>query len=55
MVVDYRKVNAGILFDSCPLPTIEQAFDQFAGADIFSILDLNSAYYQVPLTPGDVE
>ena len=51
MVVDYRKVNAKILFDSYPLPTIEQAFDQFTVAVIFSILDLNSAYFQVPLTP----
>ena len=51
MVVDYRKVNAKTLFDSYPLPTIEQAFDQFAGAVIFSILDLNSAYFQIPLTP----
>ena len=51
MVVDYRKVNAKIVFDSYPLPTIEQAFDQFAGAVIFSVLDLNSAFFQVPLIP----
>jgi hypothetical protein len=51
MVVDYRKVNAKILFDSYPLPTLEQAFDQFTGAVIFSIFDLNSAYFQIPLTP----
>jgi hypothetical protein len=51
MVVDYRKVNSKIVFDSYPMPTIEQAFEQFAGAAIFSVLDLNSAYYQIPLTP----
>jgi hypothetical protein len=50
MVVDYRKVNSKIMFDSYPMPTIEQAFQQFAGAAIFSILDLNSAYFQIPLT-----
>jgi len=33
------------------MPTIEQAFEQFAGAAVFSVLDLNSAYFQVPLTP----
>ena len=51
MVVDYRKVNAKILFDSHPLPTLEQAFDQFTGAVIFSTFDLNSAYFQIPLKP----
>jgi len=28
-VVDYRKVNAKVLFDSYPMPSINQAFDQF--------------------------
>lgn len=26
-------------------------FDQFSGAVVFSVLDLNSAYFQIPLTP----
>ena len=51
LVVDYRKVNAKILFDSYPLPTIDQAFEQFSGAVVFSLLDLNSAYFQIPLSP----
>jgi hypothetical protein len=33
------------------LPKIEQAFQHFSGATVFSVLDLNSAYYQTPLTP----
>ena len=49
MVVDYRKVNAKIVFDSYPMPTVEQAFEQFAGA-VLSVFDLNSAYFQFPLT-----
>ena len=51
LVVDYRKVNAKVVFDSYPLPTIDQAFDHFSGAVVFSVLDLNSAYFQIPLTP----
>jgi hypothetical protein len=51
MVVDYHKVNQTICFDSYPLPKIEQAFQHFSGATVFSVLDLNSAYYQIPLTP----
>jgi len=50
MVVDYRKVNAKVVFDSYPMPTIEQALDQFGRAVVFSVLDLNSAYYQIPLS-----
>ena len=50
MVVDYRKVNAKIVFDSYPMPNVEQAFEQFAGAVVFSVFDLNSAYFQIPLT-----
>jgi hypothetical protein len=32
------------------MPTIEQALEQFGGAAVFSVLDLNSAYYQIPLS-----
>jgi hypothetical protein len=50
MLVDYRKVNSKVVFDSYPMPTIEQAFEQFGGAGVFSVLDLNSACYQIPLS-----
>jgi hypothetical protein len=50
MVVDYRKVNAKVAFDSYPMTNIEQAFEQFGGAVVFSVLDLNSSYYQIPLS-----
>ena len=50
MVVDYRKVNTKIVFDSYPLPTIDQAFEQLGGASVFSVFDLNSAYFQIPLS-----
>jgi hypothetical protein len=50
MVVDYRKVNAKVIFDSYPMPTIDQAFEQFGGAVRFSVFHLNSANYQIPLS-----
>jgi hypothetical protein len=34
------------------MPSVEQAFEHFAGARVFSVLDLNSAYFQIPLTPA---
>jgi len=48
IVVDYREVNAKVVFDSYPMPTINQAFEKFGGAVRFLVLDLNSAYYQIP-------
>ena len=33
------------------MPTIEEALAQFGNATIFSVFDLNSAYYQIPLSP----
>jgi hypothetical protein len=54
LVVDYRKVNSKINFDSYPLTTIDQALQLFSGAVVFSVLDLNSAYFQIPLTPAAV-
>jgi len=50
MMVDYRNVNPKIIFDSYPMPTIDQAFEQLDGAVVFSVFDLNSAYYQIPLS-----
>jgi hypothetical protein len=50
LVVDYKKVNAKVVFDSYPMPTIDQAFEQFGGAAVFTVLDLNSAYYQISLS-----
>jgi len=55
MVVDYRKVTSMLVFDSYPMPIIEQTFEQFAGAVVFSVLNLNSAYFQAPLPPEAVE
>jgi hypothetical protein len=49
MVVDYRLLNKKVVFDAFRMPTVEHAFANFSGAKIFSVLDLNSAYYQIPL------
>jgi hypothetical protein len=50
MVVDYRLLNRKIVFDAFPMPNVEAAFANFGKAKIFSVLDLNSAYYQIPLS-----
>jgi len=48
--VDYHKVNSKVVFDSYPMPLIEKALEQFGRAVMFSVLHLNSAYYQILLT-----
>jgi len=55
LVVDYRKVNAKVVFDSYPMLTIDQALDQFSGASVFSVLDLKLAYYQIHSLSGAAE
>jgi hypothetical protein len=50
MVIDYRLLNKKVVFDAFPMPSVEHAFSNFQGAKVFSVLDLNSAYYQIPLS-----
>ena len=55
MCVDYRRLNSVTKFDSFPLPRLDEALDAFAGATVFSSLDLAMAYHQVPVKPSDIE
>jgi hypothetical protein len=50
MVVDYRLLHKKVVFDAFPMQTVEHAFAEFHNAKVFSVLDLNSAYYQIPLS-----
>ena len=42
-------------FDCFPLQRLDETLDEFAGATVFSSLDLAMAYHQVPVKPSDVE
>ena len=54
MVVDYSQtVNRYTLLDAYPLPNINEQISEIAKWNVFSTLDLKSAYYQIPLYPGD--
>jgi hypothetical protein len=50
IVVDYRRLNKKIVFDAFPMSNVDCAFGNFRDATIFSVLNLNSAYYQIPLS-----
>lgn len=47
--VDYRHLNAVTINDVYPLPRKEESLSRLEGVKIFSIMDLESGYWQVPL------
>ena len=54
MVVDYSQtVNRYTLLDAYPLPNINEQISEIAKWNVFSTLDLKSAYYQIPLCLAD--
>ena len=55
MCVDYRKLNKVLVQNSYPLPNIQDLLASFKGASVYSVLDLKSGYYQLPLNPADRE
>jgi hypothetical protein len=44
-VVDYRALNEKIVIETVPLLDIHSCFHWFAGATVFTTLDLNSAKF----------
>ena len=51
--VDYRKLNAVTINDPYPIPNIEAALSKLRGATVFSSLDLESGFWQIPLKKED--
>jgi hypothetical protein len=53
LCVDYRLLNAVTINNKCPLPHIDILFDQLAGAQVFSKIDLRSGYHQINIRAED--
>jgi hypothetical protein len=51
--VDYRRLNAITLRDSYPLLRMDDCIDSPGDANIFTTLDCNSGYWQIPVRPED--
>ncbi len=49
LCIDYRKLNERVILESCPPPIVEECLNQLGKGKIFSCLDLDSGYHQVPL------
>jgi hypothetical protein len=54
MCVDYRPLNAVKIKNKYPLPIIDVLFDQLAGANVFSKINLRSGYHQIKIRPSDI-
>jgi len=51
--VDYRRLNTATIRDSYPIPRMDDCIDSLGQARIFSTLDCNSVYWQIPIAPDD--
>jgi Reverse transcriptase (RNA-dependent DNA polymerase) len=51
--VDYRRLNMITVPDTYPLPRMDECIDSLGDAVVFTILDCNSGYWQIPVHPGD--
>ena len=47
--VDLKPLNDSVLREVHPLPKVDQTLAQLAGAAVFSKLDANSGFWQIPL------
>jgi hypothetical protein len=54
LCVDYRPLNAVTIKNKYPLPRIDVLFDQLAGAQVFSKIDLHSGYHQIKIRTEDI-
>jgi hypothetical protein len=52
--VDYRPLNVVTIKNKYPLPHIDILFDQLAGAQVFSKIDLRSGYEQIMIHAEDI-
>jgi hypothetical protein len=49
--IDFRPLNAGVVTDPYPLPTVGSVLASLAGCVFFAKMDLRSGYWQFPVHP----
>jgi len=53
--VDYRRLNAVTKKHSYPISRMEDCIDSLGDARVFSTLDCNAGYWQIPMAPDDID
>ena len=48
--VDLRSLNENVMRENFPLPKVDEILAQLAGARVFSKLDANMGFWQIPLS-----
>lgn len=51
LVTNYKELNSKIEPIVHPIGELQGSFNYLSGASIYTVLDLNNSYYQVPLAP----
>src|SRR4030081_2637554 len=54
MCIDYHALNKITIKNHCPLPHIDESFNQLSNVAVFSKIDLASGYHQIRIQPEDV-
>ena len=54
LCVDYRRLNAVTIRDSYPIPRMDECIDSLGEATVFTTLDCNSGYWQIPVSRRDI-
>ncbi|CAF1127569.1 unnamed protein product, partial [Brachionus calyciflorus] len=55
ITVDYKPLNRLIKGDSPPLPSIKDLFNKLVECDVFSRIDVKSAYHQIPVEEESIK
>ena len=53
--VDLTKLNESVMREKHDLPSVDQTLGRLAGAKVFTKLDANSGFWQIPLAPTSQE